>query len=228
MCSGGRCCCGRMRHHPGWQGRQIRRSGQLLQGQKDAAHLHQRGQCLGATDHHHDTLGRAEAGDQRGIVAIAGDDAETIDSPAVQQIHRINRQQDVGGVLAGRGGLVMDRLDGVACDRLKPAARARRRPVGVHAAHANGAKLTRLGQHMGRDAGRAILPVDEQGHRWRCRTRRCQPRCRTFRRATLRAVEQFNRRLARREIRRLTECPQHDLIRRRNPARKPALVWIHR
>ena len=68
--------------------------------------------------------GLAQPGRQPGEVAVAGHDREAVDVAGVEQVHRVDDQRGVGGVLAGGVGELLDRLDRVAVQLVLPAGQA--------------------------------------------------------------------------------------------------------
>ena len=54
-------------------------------------------------------------------VAVAGDDDEALEVARVEQVHRVDDQRGVGGVLAAGVGELLDRLDRVAQQLVLPA-----------------------------------------------------------------------------------------------------------
>ena len=66
-------------------------------------------------------------------VAVARDDHEALQVPRVEQVHRVDDQRGVGGVLAAGVGELLHRLDRVAQQLLLPAGEVRRGPVAVGA-----------------------------------------------------------------------------------------------
>ena len=88
-----------------WSARRGRRlAAEDLEEDELLARLHERLRRL-ALAHPDDPLaGLAQPRRQRGEVAVAGDDREALDVAGVEQVHRVDDQRRVGGVLAGRVG----------------------------------------------------------------------------------------------------------------------------
>ena len=55
-----------------------------------------------------------------GKVAVGGDEAEPVEAPGVQQVHGVDDQRDVGGVLAGGIGELLLRQDRVPSQHALP------------------------------------------------------------------------------------------------------------
>src|SRR5690606_38018629 len=103
----------------------------------------------------------ADARRQAGEVAVAGDDAEAVQVAAVHQVHRVDDQRAVGGVLAGGVVELLDRRDRGGEQSVLPAAQVARGPVAVGAADAGVAVLGDLRQQV-RQLGRvAVVGVDQ-------------------------------------------------------------------
>ena len=62
----------------------------------------------------------ADAGGEPSEVAVGGDQAEAVEAAAVEQVHRVDHQRDVGGVLAGRVGELLLRDDRVLRQHVAP------------------------------------------------------------------------------------------------------------
>src|SRR5690606_30995461 len=90
----------------------------------------------------------ADTRGQAGEVAVAGNDAETVEIARVHQVHRVDDQRAVGGVLAGGVVELLDRRDRVGEQAVLPAAKVARGPVAVGAAHAGVAALGDLRQQL--------------------------------------------------------------------------------
>src|SRR5690606_37853416 len=103
----------------------------------------------------------ADARRQPGEVAVAGDDAEAVQVAAVHQVHRVDDQGAVGGVLAGGVVELLDRGDRVGQQPVLPPAQVAGGPVAVGAAHAGVAVLGDLRQQRGQGGGVAVVGVDQ-------------------------------------------------------------------
>ncbi|MNQ46790.1 hypothetical protein D3C85_606160 [compost metagenome] len=105
----------------------------------------------------------AQARGQAGEVAVAGDQAEAVEAPGVEQVHGVDDQRAVGGVLAPGVGELLDRLDGVVEQHLLPAAQLRAGPVAIDALDAGHAVFGDLFEQAFDDGGRRIVGVDQNG-----------------------------------------------------------------
>src|SRR5690606_29489752 len=103
----------------------------------------------------------ADARGQAGEVAVAGDDAEAVEVAAVHQVHRVDDQRAVRGVLAGGVVELLDRGDRVGQQPVLPAAEVPRGPVAVGAAHAGVAVLGDLRQQRRQVLRVAVVGVDQ-------------------------------------------------------------------
>src|SRR6185312_1409090 len=82
-----------------------------------------------------------DARGEPGEVAVAGDDAEAVEAPGVEQVHCVDDHRRVGGVLAHGIAELLDRLDRVAQQHLFPAVEVGLGPVAVDALDVRGAVL---------------------------------------------------------------------------------------
>ena len=94
---------------------------------------HQRGRGAPSAEAVDRLAGLAQPGREPGEVAVAGDDREPVEGAGVEQVHRVDDQRGVRGVLAGRVGELLDRLDRVPVQLLLPAHQLLGRPVAVGA-----------------------------------------------------------------------------------------------
>jgi hypothetical protein len=105
----------------------------------------------------------ADARGQPREVAVRRHQAEAVEPPAMQQVHRVDHQRDVGGILAGRIGELLLRHDRMSRQRIGPRLRARAGEVAIDPAHAGFADLGDLLEQPVDDLGRGIVGVDEHG-----------------------------------------------------------------
>ncbi|MNS76162.1 hypothetical protein D3C72_1097010 [compost metagenome] len=103
----------------------------------------------------------ADARGQPGEVAVAGDDAEAVEAPGVQQVHGVDDHGAVGGVLAHGVAELLDRLDRVRQQSLLPSGQVGLGPVAVDALHGGHAVLGHFGQQAFHDGGRRVVGVDQ-------------------------------------------------------------------
>src|SRR5665811_2140021 len=61
-----------------------------------------------------------QPGGELGEVAVGGNQAETVQVPGVEEVHRVDDQRAIGGVLAGGVGELLQRLDRMGVDRFLP------------------------------------------------------------------------------------------------------------
>ncbi len=103
----------------------------------------------------------ADARRQPREVAVAGHQAEPVHRAAVEQVHRVDDQRAIGGVLAGRVAELLDGLHRVRQQLRLPLGQLRRRPVAVGAAHARRAVLRDLHQQALKMLGARVVGVDQ-------------------------------------------------------------------
>ena len=96
-------------------------------------------------------------------VAVAGDQDEAADVAGVEQVHGVDDQARVGGVLAGRVGELLHRLDRPAVELGLPAREPRAGPVAVGAPHGGSAVLGRLVHDGAGVLGGGVVGVDQHG-----------------------------------------------------------------
>ena len=98
---------------------------------------------------HVDLLARlAQPVGEAGEVAVAGDQRERLDVAVVQQVHRVDHEREVGGVLAGRVGVLVHRAQAEAVELARPLGEVRVGPVAVDAPDGRVAVLRDLAQHL--------------------------------------------------------------------------------
>jgi len=105
----------------------------------------------------------ADAGREPREIAVRRHEAEAVEAPAVQQVHGIDHERDVGGVLARDIGELLLRNDGVLGQDLGPGLQARAGEVAVDPAHARLADLSDFLEQASGDLGGCIVGVDEDG-----------------------------------------------------------------
>ena len=108
--------------------------------------------------------GLAQPGREPGEVGVAGDDREGVEVAGVEQVHRVDDQRGVGGVLAHGVGELLDRLDRVAVELVLPADEVLRRPVAVGALDRRDAVARELLEDGGGVGGGRVVGVDQDGH----------------------------------------------------------------
>ena len=59
-------------------------------------------------------------------ITVGRDQTETVETTAVQEVHRVDDKRDVGGILADRVGKLLLRDDGMACQDIDPGIRLNR------------------------------------------------------------------------------------------------------
>ena len=90
----------------------------------------------------------ADSRGQPRVVAVARHDAKPADGTGVQQVHGVNDERAVRGVLSFRVPELLLGLDGKGVKRGLPAGHLRRRPVTVNAPRRHRSVLGRLSQHV--------------------------------------------------------------------------------
>ena len=76
-----------------------------------------------------------------------------------QQVHGVDDQEAVRGVLARREGDLVRRVEGVGVGRRPPLGHLRSSPVAVDSAYLDGPVLGRLLQHLAEQRGLGVLAV---------------------------------------------------------------------
>ena len=107
----------------------------------------------------------ADAGGQAGEVGVAADEAEAVHVAGVQQVHGVDHQRDIGGVLArcphaGDSELLL-RDQRVARQCLVPAGQPAIGEIAIDAAHDRLATLGDGGEQLIGDARRDVLGVNQ-------------------------------------------------------------------
>ena len=110
-----------------------------------------------------DLAGLAQPQRQAGEVAVAGDERERLDVAGVEQVHRVDDQRRVGGVLAAGEGVLVHAADGAGVELVAPAAQVRGRPVAVGALDRRVAELRDLVEQRLGVAVRGVVGVDQHG-----------------------------------------------------------------
>ncbi|MNZ89696.1 hypothetical protein D3C78_1086310 [compost metagenome] len=105
----------------------------------------------------------AQARGQAGEVAVAGDQAEAVETAGVEQVHGVDDQRAVGGVLAAGVGELLHRLDRVVQQHLLPLAEVRLGPVAVDALDAGDAVLGDFLEEAFDDGRWCVVGVDQHG-----------------------------------------------------------------
>ncbi len=97
-------------------------------------------------------------------VAVARHEEEDVHVSGVQQVHSIDGERGVRGVLAGDVRRLLHRLDGVQGQLTLPPAQVRARPVPVPSLDAQGPLLGGLGQDSAAQLPADVVAVDEDCH----------------------------------------------------------------
>jgi hypothetical protein len=113
----------------------------------------------------------ADAGGEPGEVAVGGHEAEAVEAAAVKEVHGVDHQGDVRGVLARGVGELLLGNDGVLRQDVGPGLRAGAGEVAVDAPHAGLADLGDFLEQPVGDLRRGIVGVDENGKAGRA----CRP-----------------------------------------------------
>ena len=96
-------------------------------------------------------------------VAVARDQHEALQVPGVEQVHRIDDQCRIGGVLPARVRELLHRLDRMQQQFFLPADKLLRGPVAIRTLDRRRPVLGDLRQQLGGQAGRRVVRVDEDG-----------------------------------------------------------------
>ena len=106
----------------------------------------------------------ADTGGQRGEIAIAGHEAETVESAAVQQIHRFDDELHVSGVFAGSVGKLLHRHQCMAQQHVFfPALRFWTAPIAVNTLDAGNAQFGNLCEKAGNSRCGSIIRINKDG-----------------------------------------------------------------
>ena len=105
----------------------------------------------------------ADARGEAREVAVGGHEAETRETAAVQQVHRVDHQRDVRPVRTDGQREVLLGNDRVIGQDLRPTLEPLLGEVAVYAAHARLPEGRDLLEEPLGDAGRDVLGVDEDG-----------------------------------------------------------------
>src|SRR5207237_1760250 len=101
-----------------------------------------------------------DAGANPGKIAALRHQAESVESPHVKQVHRVDDQGYVGRILSRRIGELLLRYDGVLRQNIGPALGPCIGEVAIDAADARLADLGNLLEQSIRDLCRSIVGVD--------------------------------------------------------------------
>ena len=82
----------------------------------------------------------------------------------MQQVHRVNNEGAVGGVLTGSVWELLLRAKCVGVEELLPLGHLRCSPVTINATDGDGPVLGRLREDLGYQRRLRVVAVDEQGH----------------------------------------------------------------
>jgi len=123
--------------------------GEVLGVDEQIAGVDERFRRLLLADAHDESPFLADARGQAGVVAVAGDDAEALDQFTVHDVHGVDDQGAVSGVLAHGVAELLDGLHGVVVQGVLPGVHVRSCPVAVNAADGHRTVLADLGQHLG-------------------------------------------------------------------------------
>ena len=117
--------------------------------------------ALAESVHRHPRL--AKSCRQPREVAVARNDREALHVACIEQVHGVDDQRRVGGVLATRVGELLNRLDRMAEQMLLPADEVRCRPVAVRPLDGGRSVLGDLLEQLGGQAGGRVVGVDQYG-----------------------------------------------------------------
>ena len=136
---------------------------QHLEGDEAVARVLQRLRGALAAEAVDDLAGLPQPQREAGEVGVAAHQREGLDVAGVQQVHRVDDERRVGGVLADGEGVLVDGADGAGVELAGPAAEALGREVAVRALDGRGAVLGELLEQRLRVLGRGVVGVDEHG-----------------------------------------------------------------
>src|SRR5690606_15553898 len=103
-------------------------------------------------------------------ITVAGHEAEAIKLPRIQQIHGVNYQRTVRGILAGGVSVLLDWFDGVLLQYLPPGRAVGRREIAINPLDGGLTESGNLSQQALDDGSLGVVGVDQD----------CQPSCRVF------------------------------------------------
>ncbi len=134
---------------------------QIFQIKEFVARLPKRfGRCFAAKAIYHQTC-CADAGSQRGEVAIARHQAEAAKVAAVEQIHGVNNQPYIGGIFPLGVGELLDGYQRMLEQNAAPAAQCLAAPVAVNALDAGYAVLGNFFKQTLCRSGRCVVGINE-------------------------------------------------------------------
>lgn len=100
---------------------------------------------------------------QARIIAVARNEAESVDRSRIKNIHRVDNHRRVGRVFTDRITELLNRLNRVDLERIFPAAHIRGRPVPVDAPNRDHSVFRRLRQDFIDERRLRVVAVDEHG-----------------------------------------------------------------
>ena len=98
-----------------------------------------------------------------GEIAVAGDQAKSVEFTRVQQIHRINNQRAVGCILTGGIGKLLNRFDGVFLQYLFPRRTGRNREIAVDALYRRLTVTRDFREQILNDRRLRVIRIDQYG-----------------------------------------------------------------
>jgi sucrose-phosphate synthase-like glycosyltransferase len=108
----------------------------------------------------------ANAGGKPGKVAVGRNETESVEPPAVQKVHCVDHQRDVGGVLARCIGKLLLWDDGVFRQNIGPALRAGAGEITVDAPNAGFPNLRDFLEQPVGNLGRRVIGIDQNCKAW--------------------------------------------------------------
>ena len=115
-------------------------------------------------DAHYEEPFFTNAGSQAGVIAVAGDQAETIHPAGVQNVHGVDDHGAVGGVLTDCKAELLDGLNGEGVQHVLPAAHIGGSPVAVNAADGHETVLAGFSQHFFQEGGLGVITIDQDSN----------------------------------------------------------------
>ena len=111
----------------------------------------------------HKDFGFAESRREARKVGVRGDNAEAVKTPLIEQVHGIDDEGGVRGVLAGYIGVLLYGLHGVVEYHIAPASHLWRGPVPVNALDVDTAEIIGLGEHDGQILRCDVFGINQHG-----------------------------------------------------------------
>ena len=105
--------------------------------------------------------GLSNAKGETGEIAVGGDEAKAVEPTAVKEIHRVDDQRDIGGVLALDERELLDRLKSEGRMGFHPAFQASIREIPIDAPKARLAEIANMLEQTASEARGDVFSVDQ-------------------------------------------------------------------